>query len=170
LFAGLWWLYTPSYLDLYVPVPSYHGDIWMRTSRGTFAYNYRSGVEYVLRREGTAYTEVVGWQTEAEGLSYFDRWLGERGWQRTEMYTAGDPILPETNFLKFEQTYAVYTRPDDRSGFNGQNRGATGRVTVAVWRVPDADETDECRVAAFNVVFVTSKSSIWKALMDALDD
>lgn len=170
-FLAIWWLYKPSYVELYVPVPSYHADIWNHTSRGTFSYTGDSGVEYVLRRDGTAYTDVVGWQSEAEGLSYFDRWLRERGWERTEMYTeTGDPVLPESSFLKFGETYAVYTQPDDRSGFNGTRRGAEGRVTVAVWSIQRESGATACGVAGFNVVMVTAKPSFWKAFTDALDD
>ena len=96
-FSALWWFYSPFYLELYVPIPSYHQDIWHRTSRTTFSYTDQPGLEYVLRREGTACPSVVGWQCASDGLSYFDRWLGERGWHRTDMYTDGDPVLPETN-------------------------------------------------------------------------
>jgi hypothetical protein len=175
-FAGLvpflvfWWLYTPSYVELYIPVPSYEADIWNHTSRATLSYARDSGVTYVLRRGGTAYADVVGWQSEADGLSYLDRWLTERGWERTEMYTEGDPALPESSFLKFGQSFAVYTRPDDRSGFNGNARGAMGRVTVAVWPIEQANEAAECRVQGFNVVVVTAKPSFWKAITDSLDD
>jgi hypothetical protein len=167
---AIWWLFAPSYLDFYVPLPSYHGDIWHHTSRSTFSYTGRSGVEYVVRRDGTAYTEVVGWQTANDGLSYFDRWLAERGFERTEMYLEGDPVLPESRFLKFGQTFAVYTRPDDRSGFNGSVRGAEGRVTVAVWPVSDWSDLSVCQVKSFNVVVVTAKPSLLKAFADALDD
>ena len=166
--SALWWFYTPSYLDLYVPIPSFHGDIWNYTSRTTFSYTGRSGVEYVLRRDGTAYTEVVGWQSSGEGLKYLDHWLAERGWERTHIYTEGDAILPETDFLKFGETFAVYTRPEDRSGFGGNVRGATGRVTVAVW--PISEEGALCKVAGFNVVVVTAKPSLWKEFIDAFDD
>ena len=168
--STVWWFSTPSYLDLYVPIPSYRSDIWNHTSRTTFSYTGESGVEYVLRRDGTAYTEVVGWQSAGEGLSYFDRWLAERGWERTDMYTEGDPVMPESDFLKFGETYTVYTRPDDRSGFNGNLRGATGRVTVAVWPVSDGSAPDDCKVAGFNVVMVTTRPSFWKAFIDAFDD
>ena len=168
--SAVWWFYMPSYLDLYVPIPSFHSDIWNHTSRTTFSYTGRSGVEYVLRRRGTAYTEVVGWRSASEGLNYLDHWLGERGWARTDIYTEGDPVLPESAFLKFGETYAVYTRPEDRSGFGGNVRGAMGRVTVAVWPVSEGGDLEECRVAAFNVVVVTAKPSFWKAFIDAFDD
>lgn len=164
------WFSTPSYLDLYVPIRSYHSDIWNHSQHTTLSYTGRSGVEYVLRRDGTAYTEVVGWRSAVEGLHYLDRWLTERGWERTDMYTEGDPALPESSFLKFGETYAVYTRPDDRSGFNGNVRGAEGRVTVAVWPVSEASDPSECGVAGFNVVVVTAKPSFWKAIKDSLDD
>lgn len=159
-----------AYLDLYVPIPSYHSDIWNHSQRTTLSYTGESGVEYVLRRDGTAYTEVVGWKSSSEGLSYLDRWLAERGWERTDMYPEGDPALPESAFLKFGETFAVYTRPDDRSGFGGSRRGAEGRVTVAVWPVSKGSEPGECEVAGFNVVVVTAKPSFWKALRDAFDD
>jgi len=170
--SAVLWFYTPSYLELYVPIPSYHSDIWNHTSRTTFSYTGESGVQYVLRRDGTAYTDVVGWRNAGEGLSYFDHWLGERGWERTDMYTEGDPVLPESDFLKFGETYAVYTRPEDRSGFGGSRRGAMGRVTVAVWPVDEAAELGECccKVAGFYVVVVTAKPSFWKAFTDAFDD
>ena len=168
LFSAIWWFYTPSYLDLYVPIPSFHGHIWNYPSRTTFSYTGQSGVEYVLRRDGTAYTEVVGWQTASAGLSYLDHWLAERGWERTNIYTEGDPILPESDFLKFGETYAVYTRPEDRSGFGGNVRGGDGRVTVAVW--PICAEGEQCKVSGFNVVVVTAKPSLWKAFRDAFDD
>jgi hypothetical protein len=168
--VAVWWLYTPSYVELYVPIPSIHSHIWTHTSRGTFSYTGDSGVVYVLRRDGTASGDVVGWQSAADGLSFFDRWLAERGWERTEMYTEGDPVLPESNFLKFGETYAVYTQPDDRSGFNGNVRGALGRVTVAVWPVDYGRAPGECSVADFNVVVVTAKPSLWKAFTDAFED
>lgn len=168
LLSAGWWLYTPHYLELYVPIPSFSGDIWNYTSRATFSYTGRSGVEYVLRRDGTAYTEVVGWQTAGGGLNYLDHWLAERGWERTNIYTEGDPILPESDFLKFGETYTVYTRPEDRSGFGGTVRGGAGRVTVAVW--PICAEGEQCKVAGFNVVVVTAKPSFWKAFTDAFDD
>ena len=166
---AVWWFYTPTYFELYVPIRSYHADIWNYTSRTAFSYTGESGVEYVLRRDGTAYTEVVGWQNAGDGLSYFDRWLGERGWERTDIYPEGDPILPESDFLKFGETYAVYTRPEDRSGFGGTVRGAAGRITVAVWPIGEGDDT-ECKVAGFNVVFVTTKSSFWRLVTHAFDD
>lgn len=124
----------------------------------------------MLRRDGTAYTEVVGWRSAGDGLSYFDRWLAERGWERTDMYTEGDPILPESNFLKFGETYAVYTRPEDRSGFGGSVRGGKGRVTVAVWARNYGSVPDDSNVSAFNVVVVTARPSLWKEFIDALDD
>jgi hypothetical protein len=70
--------------------------------------------------------------------------------------------------LKFGETYAVYTRPDDRSGFGGNVRGGMGRVTVAVW--PISEEGEQCKVAGFNVVVVTAKPSFWKEFTDAFDD
>jgi len=167
---AVWWFYQPSYLDIYVPIPSYHSDIWNYTSRSTFSYTGRSGVEYVLRRDGTAYTGVVGWRSAGAGLSYLDHWLAERGWERTNIYTEGDPVLPESDFLKFGETYAVYTRPEDRSGFGGNVRGAAGRVTVAVWPISEGNEPGECNVAGFNVVVVTTKPSFWKEFIDAFDD
>ena len=167
---AVWYFFTPSYLDIYVPLPSYHDDIWNHTNHSTFSYAGRSGVEYVVRRDGTAYADVVGWQNAGDGLAHFDRWLGERGWERTEMYPEGDPVLPESKFLKFGQTFAVYTQPDDRSGFNGTVRGAMGRVTVAVWPVSDESDVSDCRLAGFNVVVVTAKPSFLKAFADALDD
>ena len=168
--TAVWWFFTPSYLELYVPLPSFHRDIWNSSSRTTFSYTDEPGVEYVLRRDGTAYTEKVGWQNTTDALKFFDQWLGERGWQRTEMYTNGDPVLPETEFLKFGETFAVYTRPDDRSGFNGSNRGALGRVTVAVWPMSGLSEPQDCNVAGFNVVVVTARPSLFRALHDAFDD
>ena len=169
-FAALWWFFTPSYLELYVPIPSYHSDIWNSTRRTTFSYTDMPGVEYVLRRDGTARPDVVGWRCASDGLSYFDRWLGERGWQRTDMYTDGDPVLPETGFLKFGETFAVYTRPEDRSGFAGSNKGATGRVTVAVWPVSGLSEPPNCDEIGFNVVVVTTRTSFLRQLHDAIDD
>ena len=169
LFA-VWWFYTPSYLELYVPIPSYHADIWNHTSRTTFSYTGELGVEYVLRRDGTAYTEVLGWRNAGEGLSYLDRWLAERGWERTDIYPQGDPILPESNFLKSGETYAVYTRPEDRSGFGGSVRGAEGRITVAVWPIGEGGEPGECTVAGFNVVFVTAQPSFLRMITHAFDD
>jgi hypothetical protein len=169
-FAAIWWFYTPFYLDLYVPVPSYEGDIWLRTSRTVSSISYRPGVEYVIRREGTASTDVVGWQSARDGLYYFDRFLRERGWQRTDMYTSGDPVLPETEFLTFGQTFAVYTRPEDTSGFNGGNKGATGRVTVAIWPVSGATEPQAYDATGYNVVMVTARPSLRRALHDAFDD
>lgn len=168
--AAVWWFYMPSYLDLYVPISSYHGHIWSQTSRTTFSFTGDSGVTHVLRRDGTAYTDVVGWQSAGDGLRFLDHWLVERGWQRTDMYTEGDPALPESGFLKFGETYAVYTLPEDRSGFGGNVRGAMGRVTVAVWPISEGPEPQECKVAGFNVVVVTAKPSFWKALTDAFDD
>ena len=169
-FAALWWFYEPSYLDIYVPIPSYHGDIWDRTSRTVSYTKNRPGREYVLRREGTAYNSAVGWQTASDGFSYFDRWLGERGWQRTEMYTGGDDALPESKCLKFGQTFAVYTRPEDTSGFAGSNKGATGRVTVAIWPVSGWSEPQARDSTGFNVVMVTTRPSIWRQIHDAFDD
>lgn len=170
----VWWISQPSYIDLYVPISSYHGHIWNSTSRTTFAYTGARGVEYVLRRDGSAYNEVVGWNTSVDGLNYLDRWLVERGWERTEIYTEGDPVVPETDFLKFGETYAVYTRPEDRSGFNGTRRGGAGRITVAVWPIGGLDQGAaddcECKVAGFNVVVATIKPSFWKEFTDAFDD
>ena len=164
--AGLWWFYTSLYLEVYVSIPSYHRDIWHRTSRSTISNYDQPGVEYVLRREGTAYTSVLGWQKASDGLSYFDRWFAERGWQRTDMYTEGDPTLPETEFLKFGENFAIYTRPEDTSGFAGSNKGASGRITVAVWPVTGCDQD----VIGFNVVMVTARPSLIRALHDAIDD
>ena len=169
-FAAIWWFYTPFYLDINVSVPSNHGDIWYRTSRSVASTIDRPGVEYVMRREGTAYTDVVGWQSAREGLYYFDHYLHERGWQRTQMYTSGDPVLPETEFLTFGLTFAVYTRPDDTSGFNGSNKGATGRVTVAIWPVSGATEPQAYDSTGYNVVMVTARPSLRRALADAFDD
>jgi hypothetical protein len=166
----VWWFSPSPYLDLYIPIPSYHSDIWNHTQRTTLSYTGESGVEYLLRRDGTAYTEVVGWQNAREGLSFIDRWLVERGWERTDMYTEGDPALPETDFLRFGETYAVYTDPEDRSGFGGQRRGALGRVTVAVWPIGGSSGPSECSVAGFNVVVVTVKPSVWRVVTTAFDD
>lgn len=168
--TAVWWFFTASYLELYVPLPSFHKDIWNSTSRTTFSYTDEPGVEYVLRRDGTAYTEKVGWQNTTDALKFFDQWLGERGWQRTEMYINGDPVLPETEFLKFGETFAVYTRPDDRSGFNGSNKGALGRVIVAVWPRSGVSEPQEGQASSFNVVVVTARPSVLRAIHDAIDD
>lgn len=81
----------------------------------------------------------------------------------------GDPILPESDFLKFGETYAVYTRPEDRSGFGGNVRGAAGRVTVAVWPADYGSVPDNGNAARFNVVVVTAKPSLWKEFIDAFD-
>lgn len=167
--SAVWWCSAASYHELYIPIPSYQKDIWNYSQRTTMSYAGDSGVEYLLRREGTAYTDVVGWQSASDGLSYIDRWLVERGWERTEMYTEGDPALPETNFLKFGETYAVYTDPEDRSGFNGNARGALGRVTVAVWPIAASSES-ECHVGGFNVVVVTVRPSWWRVLSHAFED
>ena len=167
--SAVWWCSAASYHELYIPIPSYEKDIWNYSQRSTMSYTGDSGVEYLLRQEGTAYTDVVGWQTASDGLSYIDRWLVERGWERTEMYTEGDPALPETNFLKFGETYAVYTYPEDRSGFNSGVRGALGRVTVAVWPIAASNES-ECHVSGFNVVVVTVKPSWWRVLSHAFED
>ncbi len=86
------------------------------------------------------------------------------------MYTNGNPILPETNFLKFGETFAVYTRPGDTSGFAGSNKGATGIVTVAVWPIEQGSGPQDCRVAGFNVVMLTARPSLLRALHDAIDD
>ena len=169
-FAALWLFYEPSFLDIYVPIPSYHRDIWERTSRTISYTEDQPGVEYVVRREGTAYTDVTGWQSPSDGLSYFDQWLGERGWQRTDLYIEGNPLLPETKFLKFGETFAVYTRPHDTSGFAGSNKGATGRVTVAIWRVNGWSELQARDVIGFKVVVLTTRPSLLRELHDAFDD
>jgi len=168
--SAVWWCSAPSYHELYIPIPaSSQQDIWSHTERSTVSAAYDSGVEYVLRREGTAYGDMVGWQNARDGMNYIDRWLVERGWERTEMYTEGDPALAESQFLKFGETYAVYTDPEDRSGFNGTARGALGRVTVAVWPV-DASSDSECLVSAFNVVVVTVKPSWRRVWSHAFED
>ena len=169
-FAALWWFYEPSFLDIYVPIPSHHRDIWERTSRTISYTEDKPGVEYVLRRDGTAYTGAVGWQTASDGLSYFDRWLGERGWHRTNMYNAGYHALPESKFLKFGETFAVYTRPHDTSGFAGSNKGATGRVIVAIWPVSGWNEPQARDAIGFTVVVVTVRPSFLRQLHEALDD
>jgi hypothetical protein len=169
LLLAAWWISLTSYLDLYVPLHSYRGDVWDKTHRTALSRTGESGVEYVLRRDGTAYTKDVGWRSAAEGLRHFDGWLGGRGWERTEIYTQGDPILPESEFLEFGETYAVYTRPEDRSGFGGNRRGAAGRVVVAVWPVCNGGEPD-CCVQGFNVVMATARPSFRKALSDAFED
>lgn len=156
---AVWWFSASSYLELYIPIPSYHSDIWNHTQRTALSFAGESGVEYVLRRDGTAHTEVVGWQSAADGLGYLDHCLAERGWERTDIYTEGDPALPETDFLRFGETYAVYTRPEDRSGFGGNARGEEGRVTVAVWPRGEMSEPSECKASGFNVVVVTVKPS-----------
>jgi hypothetical protein len=167
--AAVWWCSAASYYELYIPIPSSRGDIWSHTERSTLSRTGDSGVEYLLRREGTADSDVVGWQSAGEGLNYIDRWLVERGWERTEMYTEGDPALPESQFLKFGQTYAVYTDPEDRSGFNGNARGALGRVTVAVWPIATSSES-ECPASGFNVVIVTVRPSWWRVMSHAFED
>ena len=169
-FAALWWFYEPSFIDIYVPIPSYYRDIWEHTSRTISYTEDKPGAEYVLRRDGTAYTGVVGWQIASDGLSYFDRWLGERGWHRTDMYTGGDNALPESKFLKFGETFAVYTRPHDTSGFAGSNKGATGRVTVAIWPVSGWREPQARDAIGFKVVMVTARPSFRRQLHDAFDD
>lgn len=68
----LWWYFAPPYLDVYIPLPSYHGDIWDRTQHTTLSYNGEAGVEYVLRRDGTAYADVVGWRSAEDGWRYVD--------------------------------------------------------------------------------------------------
>jgi hypothetical protein len=168
--SAVWWFSASPYLELYIPIPSVGGDIWYHTHRTSLYFGDESGVEYVLRRDGTAYTDTVGWQDASEGLSFLDRWLVQQGWERTDMYTEGDPALPESDFLKFGETYAVYTRPEDRSGFNGTVRGAEGRVTVAVWPVGQSTEPDACPVRGFNVVVVTAKPSLWRLFSHAFDD
>jgi len=168
--AASWWFSASPYLELYIPIPSYHSDIWNYTQRTIFSYTGESGVEYVLRRDGTAYTEVVGWQTAGDGLNFIDHWLVEQGWERTDIYPEGDPALSESDFLKAGATYAVYTRPDDRTGFGGTVRGAQGRVTVAVWPIGGSSEPGECSVAGFNVVVVTVKPSFWRLVTHAFDD
>jgi hypothetical protein len=167
---AFWWFSASRYHELYVPVPSFHKDIWNYTQRTSLSYDGESGVDYVLRRDGTAYTEVVGWRSAGDGLSYLDRWLAERGWERTDIYPVGDPALPETNFLKSGETYAVYSRPEDRSGFGGTVRGAQGRVTVAVWPRIGSPDLTESEVSGFNVVVVTVKPSWWRVLTHAFDD
>jgi hypothetical protein len=169
-FLAIWWFSASPYRDLYIPIPSYHSDIWNHTQRTTLSYTGESGVEYLLRRDGTAYTGVVGWQNARDGLSFIDRWLAERGWERTDIYPEGDPALPETEFLKFGETYAVYTDPEDRSGFNGTRRGALGRVTVAVWPIGGSSGPSECGVPGFNVVVVTVKPSVWRVVTHSFDD
>lgn len=170
LLAAVWWFTRSPYHELYIPIASFHGDIWNYTQRTTFSFTDESGVEYVLRRDGTAYSGVVGWQNASEGLSYLDRWLAERGWERTDIYPQGDPVLPETDFLKSGETYAVYTRPDDRSGFGGNRRGALGRITVAVWPTGGISNASEGQASGFNVVVVTVKPSFWRVLTHAFDD
>ena len=168
--SAVWWFSSPSYHELYIPIASYHSDIWNHTQRTTFSNTDEPGVQYLLRRDGTAYPGVVGWQSPSDGLAYLDRWLVEQGWERTDIYPQGDPALPETDFLKSGETYAVYTDPDDRSGFGGTVRGALGRVTVAVWPINGLSDGTECNVSGFNVVVVTVKPSIWRVLTHAFDD
>ena len=167
--SAVWWCSASSYHELYIPIPSHHNDIWNHSQRATLSYTDDPGVDYLLRRDGTAYTDVVGWQNAGEGMSYLDRWLVERGWERTDIYPQGDPALPESEFLKFGETYAVYTDPEDRSGFGGSVRGQNGRVTVAVWPICASSER-QCQVAGFNVAVVTVKPSWWRLLSHAFDD
>ena len=167
--AAVWWCSSASYHELYIPIPSYKSDIWNHSERAAVTDAGESGVDYVLRRDGTAYADVVGWRNARDGLNHIDRWLVERGWERTEMYTQGDPALPETQFLKYGETYAVYTDPEDRSGFNGNARGVLGRVTVAVWPIGGSSES-ECQVSGFNVVVVTVRPSWWRVMSHAFED
>src|SRR5688572_4621783 len=99
--ATFWWVFTASYLGLYVPVASYHGDIWCDTHRTTLTYADEPGVLYVIRRSGTAYGEIQGWNNAADATAFFDKWLTERGWVRAHIYPHGDPAVPESQFLEF---------------------------------------------------------------------
>ena len=109
-----WWLLSPSYIELSVPITSNGtGYFWWDTQRSSLAYADEPGLLYVSRKAGTAYTDTQGWKTREEVIGYFDKWLNEHGWERTDIYTSGDPALPESQFLKFGEGYVVYTMLHD---------------------------------------------------------
>ena len=152
-----WWLNTPSYLVLSVPVqPNRTGYFWWETQYSTLEYADSPGVLYLYRQVGTGYPGQQGWATHEEVMAYFHNWLEARGWQEREIYTSGDPASPETAFLRHHDEFRVYTR-------QGDDWGDESRVTLAI-------DTHTDDVERYEVSIVTAKPSFLRQLSNAFED
>ena len=153
---SVWWLWTPSYLELTVPVtPNPIGYFWWEEHRTILRYADEPGCLYVYRKVGSAYADRQGWPTLEAAMKYFHDWLTARGWVERDIFGAGDVIAPETVFLKHGDQFRVYTRAGDRWG-----RGP--RVVVAIIPVPV--------VKGYTVSVTTANPSWLRQLNDEFDD
>ena len=156
--AAVWWLLTPSYIKLSIPVDEHPavGYFWWQTQTSRLRYADDLGTLNLYRQVGTGYADTHGWATPEEAISHFGDWLLEHGWEeRRSSFNEGDPIAPETRFLRHLEEYRVYVRSDD-------TRGGSPRVVVAVEPLP--------KVSGYKVSIVTAKASPLRRLADALDD
>jgi hypothetical protein len=166
-----WWILSPSYIEIPIAVtPNKIGYFWWDIQYSSLYYADEPGVLYVSRKGGTAYQETQGWATQQEVVNYFDNWLTHHGWEQSEMYTAGDPAIPETEFLKYGKDYFVYTMVGDYGGFNDSVKGNRGRVCVAVWPIEDKEQTESCSVKGFHIVVASVKPSLMRLMFEAFND
>jgi len=163
-----YWNLTSSYLEIYIPVASYHDkDIWSTEGRGSYSYIEGGQKYYVLRYTGTSYYEVNKWNWVSEIAAYFDEQMTNRGWERSEnIYTEGDPAAPETEFLPYgdgdnDRGYVVYVKKDDLWGKDGH-------AVVAISRI--APQTPSCcRVDGFHISLTTVRPSLMTQINSNVD-
>lgn len=151
-----WWLLTPSYIELTIPVTAHPiGYFWWETQHSTLRYADEIGTLNLFRHVGTGYADHQGWATQEEAMQYFHGWLSEHGWEERSIYTDGDPIAPETRFLRHQEEFRIYSRP-------GDTWGDSSRVVLAIEPIPEVD--------GYEVSIVTAKASLLRRLSDAFDD
>jgi hypothetical protein len=158
-----WWTLSPDYLDLDIPTPPHtmgFADVWDEMSRAEVRYTHpgAAGQDYVVRRVGTVYPDRHPWQRPEEIVAHFDDWLTARGWIARDIYSEGDPVIPETHFLgKSPAGVRHYTR-------SGDQWGDECRVVVAVWPIRSGEQ-----VLGHHVVLASVQASFLRRLHRSLD-
>src|SRR4029079_9894638 len=101
-----WWIATPDYIELDIPVPL-HGrgirEVWWEEMRGTVrygTYDQRSGPGWELgydaigSRTGVVKPDDSPLKSERQILDHLHRWLTARGWVLQES-GGNDPVPPQ---------------------------------------------------------------------------
>jgi hypothetical protein len=141
----------PTCIVLDIPVTKNPvGYLWWETQRSELAYADESGVLYVHRQVGTAYSATQGWRTAEEAFAHFERWFLANGWTPASTAAAA-PTIPEGRLLS-EANHRAYMR----------DRRAREIAHLAIWPVGGS-------VEGFNVVLVTSRPSWLRRLSSGLD-
>lgn len=98
------------------------------------------------------------WKSQEEIVAQFEQWLCSHGWVIRQIYSEGDPVIPEAEFLgKSPAGVRHFTRPGDESGNEG-------RVALAVWPIYSGEY-----LLGYNVVLATVRPSFLRRLQQSFD-